>query len=235
MIQAGVYAATLHYLKAVEALRSDADGPVVEDMKEMPTDDPLAVGSNPRRRPQAPRHVPVRSEEARGSKYAWDYYKVRATIPAAEAFRPMEKAAARSSTAEPSDRPHLPGRPAPARRPIEIPSHVEPEDPMQGLMQDWPFSSTASSITRPRSTPGVPSCRDRSKVRFTGPIMPRSARAPCASPSAWRWTASASATASRRWPGTPGGISRPGTASPASAPSTTRSIRGSSRTRSSTS
>ena len=42
MVQAGVYAATLHYLKAVAALKSAADGKaVVAKMKEMPTDDPL--------------------------------------------------------------------------------------------------------------------------------------------------------------------------------------------------
>jgi hypothetical protein len=38
----GVYSAVLHYLKTVEALRSDADGKaIVAKMKEMPTDDPL--------------------------------------------------------------------------------------------------------------------------------------------------------------------------------------------------
>ena len=42
MNQAGVYAATLHYLKAVAALKSAADGKaVVAKMKEIPTDDPL--------------------------------------------------------------------------------------------------------------------------------------------------------------------------------------------------
>src|SRR5580658_5654174 len=42
MNQAGVYAATLHYLKAVAALKSAADGKaVVNQMKAMPTDDPL--------------------------------------------------------------------------------------------------------------------------------------------------------------------------------------------------
>src|SRR5436189_259164 len=41
MVQAGVYSAILHYLKAVEALKSD-DGPrVIAKMKELPTDDPL--------------------------------------------------------------------------------------------------------------------------------------------------------------------------------------------------
>ncbi len=42
MNQAGVYAAILHYLKAIAALKSAADGKaVVAKMKEMPTDDPV--------------------------------------------------------------------------------------------------------------------------------------------------------------------------------------------------
>ena len=42
MVHAGVYSAVTHYLKAVEALKSDADGKaVVAKMKELPTDDKL--------------------------------------------------------------------------------------------------------------------------------------------------------------------------------------------------
>src|SRR6266550_4693262 len=41
MIHAGTYAGTLHYLKAVEALKSDDGAKVIAKMKEMPTDDPL--------------------------------------------------------------------------------------------------------------------------------------------------------------------------------------------------
>src|ERR687888_2579566 len=41
MIHAGVYASLLHYLKAVEALKSDDGTAVIEKMKAMPTDDPL--------------------------------------------------------------------------------------------------------------------------------------------------------------------------------------------------
>ncbi|MBV9968540.1 MAG: ABC transporter substrate-binding protein, partial [Xanthobacteraceae bacterium] len=42
MVHAGVYSSTLHYLKAVEALKADGDGrAVVAKMKELPTDDPL--------------------------------------------------------------------------------------------------------------------------------------------------------------------------------------------------
>ena len=66
-IQAGVYAETLHYLKAVDQLGASSDGKaVVQEMKKLPTDDPLfGKGIGPCRRPQASQHVSVRSEEAR--------------------------------------------------------------------------------------------------------------------------------------------------------------------------
>jgi branched-chain amino acid transport system substrate-binding protein len=91
-VQAGVYSATLHYLKAVEALKSD-DGPkVIAKMKEMPTDDPLfgkgAVRADGRKiHPMYLFEVKKPAE----SKGAWDYYKLRATIPADQAFRPLDQ------------------------------------------------------------------------------------------------------------------------------------------------
>jgi branched-chain amino acid transport system substrate-binding protein len=92
MVQAGVYSATLHYLKAVEALKSD-DGPkVIAKMKEMPTDDPLfgkgTIRADGRKvHPMYLFEVKKPSE----SKGAWDYYKLRATIPAEQAFRPIDQ------------------------------------------------------------------------------------------------------------------------------------------------
>lgn len=91
-VQAGVYSATLHYLKAVEALKSD-DGPkVIAKMKEMPTDDPLfgkgTIRADGRKiHPMYLFEVKKPSE----SKGAWDYYKLRATIPAEQAFRPLDQ------------------------------------------------------------------------------------------------------------------------------------------------
>jgi branched-chain amino acid transport system substrate-binding protein len=41
MVQAGVYSSVLHYLKAVEAAKTDDGTKVVAQMKAMPTDDPL--------------------------------------------------------------------------------------------------------------------------------------------------------------------------------------------------
>ena len=91
MVHAGVYASVLHYLKAVEALKSDADGAkVVAKMKEMPTDDPL-FGKGTIRidgRKIHPAYL-VEVKKPSESKGPWDYYKVRATIPADQAFRPL--------------------------------------------------------------------------------------------------------------------------------------------------
>jgi branched-chain amino acid transport system substrate-binding protein len=92
MVQAGVYSATLHYLKAVEALKSD-DGPkVIAKMKEMPTDDPL-FGKGTIRADGRKIHPMYLFEVKKpaDSKGPWDYYKVRATIPADQAFRPIDQ------------------------------------------------------------------------------------------------------------------------------------------------
>ena len=91
MVHAGVYSAVLHYLKAVEALKSDADGKaIVAKMKETPTDDKL-FGKGTIREDGRKIHdmylFEVKKPEE--SKAPWDYYKLRATIPAAEAFRPL--------------------------------------------------------------------------------------------------------------------------------------------------
>jgi branched-chain amino acid transport system substrate-binding protein len=92
MTVAGVYAATLHYLKAVAALKSATDGKaVVAKMKDMPTDDPLFgkgyIRADGRKIHPAYLFEVKKPEE---SKYAGDDYKLRATIPAEEAFRPMK-------------------------------------------------------------------------------------------------------------------------------------------------
>ena len=93
MSHAGCYAGTLHYLKAVadlgvgEAKRSGAAA--VARMKAMPTDDD-AFGPGEIRedgRKLHPSHLfeVKKPEESRG---AWDYYKLLATTPADQAFRP---------------------------------------------------------------------------------------------------------------------------------------------------
>jgi branched-chain amino acid transport system substrate-binding protein len=90
MAQAGVYSAVLHYLKAVEALKGDDGTRVITKMKAMPTDDPL-FGKGTIRQDGRKIHPMYLFEVKRPaeSKGPWDLYKLRATIPADEAFRPM--------------------------------------------------------------------------------------------------------------------------------------------------
>lgn len=90
MVQAGVYAGVLHYLKAVEAAgSSDADA-VMAKMKEMPTDDPL-FGKGEIRADGRKIHdmYLFRVKAPDQSQGAWDYYELLATIPAADAWRPL--------------------------------------------------------------------------------------------------------------------------------------------------
>ncbi len=92
MTVAGVYAETLHYLKAVAALKNAADGKaVVAKMKEIPTDDPLfgkgKIRADGRKIHPAYLFQVKKPEE---SKYPGDDYKLLATIPADEAFRPLK-------------------------------------------------------------------------------------------------------------------------------------------------
>jgi len=93
MIHAGVYSGIIHYLKAVEALKADGDGKaVVAKMKELPTDDRLfgkgVVRADGRKIHDAYLFEVKKPAE---SKYVGDFYKMRATIPAAEAFRPLKE------------------------------------------------------------------------------------------------------------------------------------------------
>jgi branched-chain amino acid transport system substrate-binding protein len=94
MVQAGVYSSLIHYFKALEALGGNPhDGKaVVAKMKEMPTDDAL-FGKGSIRADGRKIH-PAYLFEVKSpaeSKYPWDYYKLIATIPAEEAFLPLEK------------------------------------------------------------------------------------------------------------------------------------------------
>jgi branched-chain amino acid transport system substrate-binding protein len=89
MIHAASYAATLHYLKAIEAARTDKAAKVIAKMKEMPVEDRLHEKGSIRAdgrvvRPAYLYEVKKPSE----SKYPGDYYKLRATVPAKDAYRP---------------------------------------------------------------------------------------------------------------------------------------------------
>ncbi len=92
MVQAGDYSAVQHYLKALVALGGNPhDGAkVVAKMKEMPTDDVIfgkgSIRADGRKIHPAYLFEVKKPEESKGP---WDYYKLVATIPAEEAFRPL--------------------------------------------------------------------------------------------------------------------------------------------------
>ena len=94
MVQAGVYSSLLHYFKALDSLGENPhDGAkVVAKMKTMPTDDPLfGKGSiEPNGRVLHPAYL-FEVKSPSDSKGPWDYYKLVATIPANEAFTPLDK------------------------------------------------------------------------------------------------------------------------------------------------
>jgi len=93
MVQAGVYSAVYHYLKAVHEMKSDADGAaVVAKMKSMPTEDALFGKGQIRADGRKIHDMYLYEVKAPAeSKGPWDYYKLRATIPADQAFRPLDQ------------------------------------------------------------------------------------------------------------------------------------------------
>jgi branched-chain amino acid transport system substrate-binding protein len=91
-MQAGVYAGTLHYLKAVEKVGSPADGrAVVAAMKASPTEDPLFGKGYIREdgRKMHPMYL-LQVKAPAESKGEWDVFKVTSTIPPERAFRPLK-------------------------------------------------------------------------------------------------------------------------------------------------
>ena len=90
MVQAGVYSAVSHYLKAIQAAGTDAPDAVAAKMRETPVNDFFA--KNGRIGPDGlHRHdmYLVQVKTPAESKYPWDYYKIAKVIPAAEAFPPV--------------------------------------------------------------------------------------------------------------------------------------------------
>jgi branched-chain amino acid transport system substrate-binding protein len=93
MVQAGVYASVLHYLKTLKATQSDGDGKAVVDaMKKMPTDDELfgkgVIRADGRKiHPFYLYEVKKPSE----SKSEWDLYKLVKEVPGDQAFRPLNE------------------------------------------------------------------------------------------------------------------------------------------------
>lgn len=92
MVNAGVYSVVLHYLKAIDAAKTDDGTKITAKMKEMPTDDPLfgkgVIRQDGRKLHNAYLFEVKKPSESKGP---YDYYKLRATIPADQAFRPLNE------------------------------------------------------------------------------------------------------------------------------------------------
>ncbi|HUG62655.1 MAG TPA: ABC transporter substrate-binding protein [Methylomirabilota bacterium] len=93
MVQAGVYAGVLHYLKAIEGMDSVDDGAaLVAKMKETPTDDPLFGDGSIREDGRKVHDMYLfRVKAPDQSTGPWDYYDLVSTIPSDKAFRPMDQ------------------------------------------------------------------------------------------------------------------------------------------------
>ncbi len=87
MVQAGVYSAVRHYLKAVEAVGSDDPDKVAAKMRETPVNDMFAKNGKIAANGRMFHDMYLAQVKAPGeSKAPWDYYKIVKTIPAEQAF-----------------------------------------------------------------------------------------------------------------------------------------------------
>ena len=90
MVQAGQYSSVMHYLKAVKAVGSDDTAKVMAQMKKTPVNDFFAKNGSIRADGRMVHDMYLlQVKKPEESKTPWDYYNVRATIPAAEAFQPL--------------------------------------------------------------------------------------------------------------------------------------------------
>jgi branched-chain amino acid transport system substrate-binding protein len=92
MIQAGLYSATMHYLKAIDAAGTDDSQKVMAQMRETPVNDFFTRNGKIRIDGRMVHDMYLfevkKPEESKGE---WDLYKLLATVPGDEAFRPLDK------------------------------------------------------------------------------------------------------------------------------------------------
>jgi branched-chain amino acid transport system substrate-binding protein len=92
MVQAGQYSSVYHYLNAVKAAGTDDTKKVMAQMKKMPINDFFAKNGKIREDGRMIHDMYLMQvKKPSESKYPWDYYNVRQTIPAAEAFQPLSQ------------------------------------------------------------------------------------------------------------------------------------------------
>ena len=90
MTQAGVYSAVLSYLKSVRAAGTDDADAVMSQLKKMKINDSFAKNAYVREDGRMMHDMYLMEvKKPSESKYPWDYYIVKAVIPAEQAFQPL--------------------------------------------------------------------------------------------------------------------------------------------------
>jgi branched-chain amino acid transport system substrate-binding protein len=91
MLTIGVYSSTLHYLKAVQAAGTDDPKAVMAKMREMPVNDAMTKNGKLREDGRLERDMYLfQVKTPAESKNKDDIYKLLATVPGSEAYRPMK-------------------------------------------------------------------------------------------------------------------------------------------------
>ena len=92
MVQAGVYGSITHYLKAIDAIKSDDGKAVVDQMRKMPINDFMTKNGKIRIDGKVVRDMYLfQVKKPEESKGPWDYYKQLAVIPADQVTRPLNE------------------------------------------------------------------------------------------------------------------------------------------------
>lgn len=91
MVHAGVYSSVRHYLKAVQALKSDEGKTVAAKMKELPVEDMFAKNAKLLSNGRLVHDMYLaRVKTPDQSKNPWDYYEIVRTIPGDQAYLTAE-------------------------------------------------------------------------------------------------------------------------------------------------
>ena len=92
MVQAGIYSATMHYLKAVKELGTKDPLKVMEKMRATPINDFMTTNGKLRIDGRVERDMYlVQVKKPEESKEPWDYLRVVQSVSGDKAFRPMSE------------------------------------------------------------------------------------------------------------------------------------------------
>ena len=90
-IQAGIYSEVAHYLKAIQAAGTDDTDKVAAQMRKMKINDFMTKDGWIREDGRVMRDMYLEEVKSPAElKYPFDYFKILATIPAEQAFRPLQ-------------------------------------------------------------------------------------------------------------------------------------------------